>query len=91
MKRHGRTETILTNRLRSYGAAMKDLGQGYGREMGRWLNKSAENSNLSFRRLERAMLQLRHMRTLRNFTAVHALDQNHFPTDRDDQDRKANT
>lgn len=28
MKRHGRPRTIVTNRLRSYGAALKDLGRG---------------------------------------------------------------
>src|SRR5690606_22385201 len=43
MKRHGRPETIVTDRLRSYGAALKDLGRGDDREMGRWLNNRAEN------------------------------------------------
>jgi putative transposase len=42
MKRHGRPETIVTDRLRSYGAALKDLGRGDDREMGRWLNNRAE-------------------------------------------------
>ncbi len=35
MKRHGRPENI--------GAALKDLGRGDDREMGRWLNIRAEN------------------------------------------------
>jgi transposase-like protein len=35
MRRHGRPETIVTDRLRSYGAALKDLGRGDDREMGR--------------------------------------------------------
>ena len=48
MKRHGRPEVIVTDRLRSYGAALKDLGRGDDREMGRWLNNRAENSHLSF-------------------------------------------
>ena len=34
MKRHGRPETIVTDRLRSYGAALKDLGRGDDRELG---------------------------------------------------------
>ena len=55
MKRHGRPETIVTDWLRSYGAALKDLGRGDDREMGRWLNNRAENSHLPFRRRERAM------------------------------------
>ena len=66
MKRHGRPETIVTDRLRSYGAALKDLGRGDDREMGRWLNNRAENSHLPFRRRERAMLRFRRMRTLQN-------------------------
>jgi putative transposase len=49
MKRHGRPETIVTDRLRSYGAPLKDRGRGDDREMGRWLNNRAENSHLPFR------------------------------------------
>ena len=63
MKRHGRPETIVTDRLRSYGAALKDLGRGDDREMGRWLNNRAENSHLPFRRRERAMLRFRRRQT----------------------------
>ena len=51
MKRHGRPETIVTDKLRSYGATLKDLGRGDDREMGCWLNNRAENSHLPFRRL----------------------------------------
>ena len=66
MKRHGRTQAKITDRLRSYGAAVKDLGRGDDREIGRWLNSRAENSHLPFRRRERAMLRFRRMRTLQN-------------------------
>ena len=59
MKRHDRPERIVTDRLRSYGAALKDFGRGDDREMGRWLNNRAENSHLPFRRRERAMLRFR--------------------------------
>jgi putative transposase len=78
MKRHGRPETIVTDRLRSYGAALKDLGRGDDREMGRWLNNRAENSHLPFRRRERAMLRFRRMHTLQKFAAVHASVQTTF-------------
>ena len=57
MKRHGRPENIVTDRLRSFGAALKDLGRGDDREMGRWMNNRAENAHLTFRRRERAMLR----------------------------------
>jgi putative transposase len=50
IKRHGRPEGIVTDGLRSYGAALKDLGRGDDREIGRWLNNRAENSHLPFRR-----------------------------------------
>ena len=87
MKRHGRPDNIVTDRLRSYGAAPKDLGRGDDREMGRWLNNRAENSHLPFRRTERAMLRFRRMRTLQKFASVHASVHNHFPTERHLQSR----
>ena len=87
MKRHGRPENIVTDRLRSYGAALKDLGRGDDREMGRWLNNRAENSHLPFRRRERAMLRFRRMRSLQKVASVHASVHNHFPTERHLQDR----
>ena len=87
MKRHGRPEVIVTDRLRSYGAALKDLGRGDDREMGRWLNYRAENMHLPFRRRERAMLRFRRMRTLQKFASVHASIHNHFPTERHLQNR----
>jgi putative transposase len=89
MKRHGRPETIVTDRLRSYGAALKDLGRGDDREMGRWLNNRAENSHLPFRRRERAMLRFRRMHTLQKFASVHASVHDHFPAERHLQDRNA--
>jgi putative transposase len=89
IKRDGRPETIVTDRLRSYGAAFKEHGRGDDREMRRWLNNRAENSHLPFRRRERAMLRFRRMRTLQKFAPVHASVHNHFPTERHFQDRNA--
>jgi putative transposase len=87
MKRLGRPETIVTDRLRSYGAALKDRGRGDDREMGRWLNNRAENSHLPFRRRERAMLRFRRIRTLQKFASVQPEVHNHFPTERHLQNR----
>jgi len=56
LKRHGKAETIVTDGLNSYPAAMRSLGNLERREMGRWLNNRAENTHLPFRRRERAML-----------------------------------
>ena len=47
LKRHGRAEKIVTDGLRSYPAAMRDLGNLERREMGHWLNNRAENSHLA--------------------------------------------
>ena len=48
LKRHGSPAKIVTDGLRSYPAAMRDLGKQ--QEMGQWLNNRVENSHLSFRR-----------------------------------------
>jgi len=82
MKRHGKPRTIVTDRLRSYGAAMKEIGNADRQETGRRLNNRAENSHLPFRRRERAMLRFRQMKTLQKFSAVHAAFHNHFNQDR---------
>jgi len=78
LKRHGRPETFVTDRLRSYGAALKDLGRGDDRETERWAINRAENSHLPFRRRERAMQRFRQMRSLQMFASVHASVCNHF-------------
>jgi putative transposase len=82
MKRHGRPHTLVTDKLRSYGAAMKDLGNADKQETGRWMNNRAENSHLSFRRRERTMQRFRSMRSLQKFVAVHASVYNHFNQER---------
>ena len=66
MKRYGQAQAIVTDRLRSYRAAMKVIGNGNAQEVGRWKNNRCENSHLPFRRREYAMLRFRHMRSLQN-------------------------
>ena len=82
MRKHGRAEAIVTDKLRSYGAALKEIGAGSLQETGRWANNRAENSHLPFRRRERAMLRFRRMRSLQKFAAVHASVSNHFNQER---------
>jgi putative transposase len=82
MRKHGRPEATVTDRLRSYGAAMREIGAGARHETGRWANKGAEHSRLPFRRRERAMLRFRRMRSLQKFAAVHASVSNHFNQER---------
>lgn len=82
LKRHGRTDKIVTDGLRSYRAAMTELGCAYNQETGRWANNRAENSHLPFRRRERAMLRFRRMKSLQKFASVHANVHNHFALER---------
>ncbi len=82
LKRHGSAKTITTDGLRSYKAAMKELGNAEKQEVGRWANNRVENSHLPFRRRERAMLRFRQMKSLQKFSAVHAAFHNHFNKDR---------
>jgi transposase-like protein len=64
MERHGRPRIFVTDKLRSYGAAMKEIGHVDRQETGRWLNNRSENFHKPFRRRERAMLRFRCMKTL---------------------------
>ncbi len=73
---------LVTDKLRSYGAAMKVIGNVDEQETSRWLNNRAENSYLPFRRRERAMLRFRRMRSLQKFVAVHAYVFSHFNQER---------
>ena len=82
MKRYGRPKVVVTDRLRSYSAAMSAIGFSERQECGRWLNNRAENSHQPFRRREGAMARFRNMKTLQKFAAVHASIHNHFNQDR---------
>ena len=82
MKRYGRPRVIVTDRFRSYGAAMKVIGNAAAQECGRWLNNRAENSHRPFRRRERAMVKFRDVKALQKFAAIHASLHNHFNRDR---------
>jgi putative transposase len=88
LKRHGSPEAITTDGLRSYRAAMKELGNTEKQEVGRWANNRVENSHLSFRRRERAMLRFRRMKSLQKFASVHANVHNHFNLERHLVDRQ---
>ena len=88
LKRHGKAETIVTDGLRSYPAALRDLGNLDRQETGRHLNNRVENSHLPFRRRERAMLRFRQMKSLQKFASVHASLHNHFNSERHLIDRQ---
>ncbi len=82
LKRYSRPHIFVTDKLRSFCAGMKEIGNVDKQETGRWLKSRAENSHQPFRRRERAMLGFRRMRTLRKFVAVLASVHNHFNAER---------
>jgi putative transposase len=84
---HGSPQAITTDGLRSYGAAMDELGNAKKQEVGCWANR-VENANLPFRRRERAMTRFRRMSSLQMFASVHASLHNHFSLDRHLIDRQ---
>jgi len=67
MRRHGPADEIVTDLLRSYCAALKEIGAESLQETVHRANSRAENSNQPVRRRERAMLRFRRVRTLRKF------------------------
>ena len=82
MKRHGKPRAIVTDGLRSYGAALEEIGGTERQVVGCWINNRAENSHQPFRRRERAMLRFRRMKTLQTFASVHGTVHNHFSQER---------
>lgn len=82
MKRYGNPEVIVTDRLRSYGAVMKVIGNAERRMTVRWTNNRAESSHLRFRRREWAMLRFRRFRSIQKFVAIHFSIHNHFNQER---------
>ncbi|MGB0844656.1 MAG: IS6 family transposase [Alphaproteobacteria bacterium] len=89
MKRYGKPKSVVTDRLKSYRAAMKMIGNEGIQHTERWTNNRCENSHLPFRRREYAMLRFRSMACLPKFVSVHASIHNHFNQDRQ-QNLRAN-
>jgi putative transposase len=78
MKRNVQSQIVVTDKLRSDGAALKLIGNVQKQETGCWLNNRAEYSHLPFRRRERSMLRFRQMRCLQKFASVHSFVLCHF-------------
>jgi putative transposase len=87
MKRHGKSKSIVTDKLPSYREALKVIGNANLQETGRWVNNRAENSHLPFRRREYAMLRFRRMRSLQKFVSIHSSVFNHFNKERHQNSR----
>ena len=78
LKNYGSPNKIITDKLGSYRAALRDLGLLDKHETGQYQNNQCENSHLHFRRRERAMCRFRSMTSLQKFVAIQSSFQNLF-------------
>ena len=78
----GRPETVVTDGLRSYGAAMKEIGGTDRQEVGRWLNNRAETHTSHSDDESGPGSDFRRMKTLQKFAAMHGTVPNHFNQER---------
>jgi putative transposase len=79
IKRHGfMPKRIITDKLRSYGAAKREVAPGLDHWSHKGLNNRAENSHLPFRKRERMMQAFRSPGGLQRFISVHSAAQNCF-------------
>ncbi|MDB3885287.1 IS6 family transposase [bacterium] len=82
MRKHGSPKIITTDKLPSYGAALREIGVVDRQLCGGRSNNRCENSHLPFRRRERAMLKFKSCAMLQKFTSYHAQIYNHFNHER---------
>ncbi len=75
-------DRMITDDLRSYGAAAHDLGIESRHERGRWKNNRAENSPQPTRRSERKMQRFKSQGSAQRFLSAHAAVFNTFNVQR---------
>jgi putative transposase len=78
LKRHGRPRVIVTDKLRSYGAANNELGLNVEHRQHKGLNNRAENSHQPTRVREKVIRRFKSARQLQRFTSVHGQISNLF-------------
>jgi putative transposase len=79
MKRRGfASKKIITDKLRSYGAAKREVAPGLKHWSHKGLNNRAENSHLPLRKRERVMQGFRSPGGLQRFVSVQSATRNRF-------------
>ena len=79
LKKQGFAPTLLvTDKLRSYGAARLELGLAARHEQGLRQNNRAENSHQPVRRRERKLQRFKSARSAQRFLSMHAAVHNTF-------------
>lgn len=83
LKKHEFTPSaVVTDRLRSYSSALRDLGLSDRQETGGRKNNRAENAHQPVRRRERPGIGFKSPGTTQRFPAIHAAVYNHFNSQR---------
>ncbi len=75
-------DAFVTDKLSSYGAALKDLGLTKHHDFGGRKNNRAENSHLPVRQRERRMQRFKSARSAQRFLSTHATVYNTFNVQR---------
>ena len=84
LKRQGRAPRVLiTDKLKSYAAAKREIMPGVEHRQHKGLNNRAENSHQPARRRERIMKRFKSLGQVQRFLSAHGQIANHFPRIRD--------
>jgi len=79
LKKHGfAPSVVVTDKLRSYSSAFRDIGLSARHEQGLRKNNRAENSHLPVRRLERKLQRFKSPGSAQRFLSAHAAVYNTF-------------